>query len=190
MNPLVAPAARAAREAAARVAAPPLHERFRLRNGEQVLIRPVRPSDADAEQVFVRSLSPTSRLLRFHLGIRELAPETLRAFTNVDERRHVAVVAQQGGPGGRIVADARYVRDDGDDTSAEFAIAVADEWQGRGLGRHLMRRLLDHAAAHGVRRMWGHVLYENPRMLAMVREAGGRFVHAGDATLTRAVFDL
>ena len=181
MNPLVAPAARAAQAAQAgspRVAAPSLHERLMLRNGEQVLIRPVRPSDADAEQVFVRSLSPTSRLLRFHLGIRELAPETLRAFTNVDERRHVAVVAQQGGPDGPIVADARYVRDDGDDTSAEFAIAVADEWQGRGLGRHLMRRL------------WGHVLYENRRMLAMVREAGGRFVHAGDATLTRAVFDL
>jgi acetyltransferase len=129
-------------------------------------------------------------MLRFHLGIRELSPQTLRALTQVDQRRHVAVVAQSDEDPDAIVADARYVLlDDGDE--AEFAIAVADEWQGAGLGSQLMAWLMQHAKRHGVRALFGDVLHDNNRMIAMVRERGGRLVrHPGDATLTRARFLL
>jgi len=172
---------------AADLAAEPL----RLRPGEHFVVRPVRPEDADAQQVFVRSLSTTSRVMRFHVGIHELAPDQLRAMTNVDRQRHVALVVQHGGPDGPIVADARYVLDDDDDTSAEFALAVADEWQGHGLGRHLLARLVGHARGRGLKRLYGDVLHENRRMIALAREAGGRFVRVpGDARLTRAVFEL
>jgi acetyltransferase len=164
---------------------------LRLRNGESLVVRSVRPQDADAEQVFVRSLSPMSRVLRFHIGIRELAPDLLRAMTQVDPRRHVALVVQRGGPDAPIVADARYVLDDADETAAEFAIAVADEWQGRGLGRALLARLREHARDRGLKRLHGDVMRENRRMIALAREAGGHFVPVpGDATLTRAEFEL
>lgn len=171
--------------------AEPHEEALRLPHGQRFVVRPIRPQDADAEQVFVRSLSTTSRVLRFHIGIRELSPQQLRAMTDVDPRRHVALVVQQGDRAGPIVADARYVRDDDDAGSAEFAIAVADEWQGHGLGRHLLARLADHARRDGVARLYGEVLHENRRMIALVREAGGRFEHVpGDARLTRAVLQL
>jgi len=171
--------------------AEPAEEALRLPHGATFVVRPIRPQDADAEQVFVRSLSTTSRVLRFHIGIRELSPEQLRAMTELDPRRHVAVVVQQGDRTGPIVADARYVRDDGDDTTAEFAIAVADEWQGHGLGRHLLARLAEHARRHGIARLYGDVLHENRRMIALVREAGGHFERVpGDGRLTRAVFQL
>jgi len=164
---------------------------LRLRSGESFVVRPVRPQDADAEQVFVRSLSTASRVLRFHVGIRELAPDQLRAMTQVDPRRHVALVVQHGDASGPIVADARYAIDDGDDTTAEFAIAVADEWQGHGLGRHLLARIVEHARRRGLRLLYGDVMHENRRMIALAREAGGHFVRVpGDATLTRVVFDF
>jgi acetyltransferase len=141
-----------------------------------------------AEQVFVRSLSTESRVLRFHVGIRELPPEQLRAMTEVDPQRHVAVVVQHGDS---IVADARYVLDEGSDTQAEFALAVADEWQGHGLGRHLLARMVAHARGRGLQRLYGDVLHDNRRMVGLVRESGGRFVGVpGDARVTRAVFDL
>jgi len=76
----------------------------------------------DAEQVFVRSLSAMSRVLRFHAGIHELAPDLLRAMTQVDPQRHVALVVQHGGPDGPIVADARYVVDDHEQVS-ELSLA-------------------------------------------------------------------
>jgi len=165
--------------------------RLQLPGGERLTVRPVRPQDADAAQVFVRSLSPASRVLRFHIGIKELAPAMLRAMTDVDPARHVALVVQREGGDGALVADARYVREEGDPSTAEFAIAVADEWQGRGLGRRLLAHLVEHARAHGVRKLYGDVLHENRRMIALLREAGGRFAPVpGDARLTRGVVAL
>lgn len=171
-------------------ARPPLRptDRLWLDDGRSVVLRPVGPQDAEAEQRFVRALSPASRVLRFHHGMRELTPELLRAMTDYDPRRQVAVAARDAD--GRVVADARFVlADDSDD--AEFAIAVADDWQGAGLGRALLQWLLDAARRRGVGTLFGDVLRDNRRMIAMVRHHGGHFVrHPGDATLTRARFVL
>jgi acetyltransferase len=186
MNALVAPLAPVPRFPVS------LIDRLWLNDGRSVVVRPVLPQDADAEQRFVRALSPASRARRFHFGVRELAPGLLRSLTQIDHDRHVAVVAQADGEEDTpvIVADARYVRqDDGDE--AEFAIAVADEWQGSGLGHQLLERLIRHARRHGVRRLVGDVLQDNQRMMELVRKSGGRMVHhPGDATLAQAAFEL
>ncbi len=163
-----------------------------LADGRQVLMRPVHAQDAQAQQRFVRSLSPMSRLRRFHVGIRELAPDTLRALTDVDQRCHVAVVAQVldelGEP--TIVADARYVRGPGPD-EAEFAVLVAEGWRCQGLAQELLHRLFRHARKHGLRRVHGDVLRDNTPMISLVRRMGGRFIASpGNAVLTRATFDL
>ena len=169
-----------------------LIDRLLLADGRSVVMRPVLPQDAQAEQLFVRGLSAMSRVLRFHIGIRELAPDMLRALTDIDQRRHVAIVAQRDDEDDEpaIVADARYVMTD-DSSEAEFAIAVADEWQGVGLGRALMTRLLAHARRHGVTRLVGDVLHDNTRMIEMVRRAGGSFGRIpGNPIVTRARFEL
>jgi acetyltransferase len=172
-----------------------LIDRVALDDGRCVVIRPVLPQDAAAEQLFVGGLSLASRQLRFHIAIRELAPDLLRSMTEIDYRTHVAVVAvaareADDGDEPVIVADARYVMTD-DSSEAEFAIAVADAWQGVGLGRYLMAALTQHARRRGITRLFGDVLHGNKRMITMVREAGGHFVkHPGDATLMRARFAL
>lgn len=172
-----------------------LIDRLRLDDGRVVIVRPVLAFDAAAEQDFVRSLSPATRLRRFHFGLRELPPSMLRAMTEVDHEDHVAIVAEALGNDDdtRIVADARYVRASGHGRcdEAEFAIAVADDWQGVGLGRELMQRLARHAARRGVQRLVGDVLPGNRAMFAVGAALGGeRIASPNGPGVTRLAFDL
>lgn len=172
-----------------------LIDRLHLDDGREVVVRPVLAFDADAEQDFVRGLSPASRVRRFHFGLRELPPTMLRAMTVVDHDDHVAIVAEafDDDDSPRIVADARYVRGPRDVPchEAEFAIAVADDWQGAGLGRALMQRLARHAERRGVRRLVGDVLPDNRAMFAITESLDGRFERSPNGPgVVRVRFDL
>jgi GNAT superfamily N-acetyltransferase len=173
-----------------------LIDRLQLDDGRVVIVRPVLALDAAAEQDFVRSLSPATRLRRFHFGLRELPPSMLRAMTDVDHEDHVAIVAEalsEDDDDTRIVADARYVREPGHARcdEAEFAIAVADDWQGAGLGRELMQRLARHASRRGVKRLVGDVLPGNRAMFAVGMSLGGELVASPNGPgVTRLVFEL
>ncbi len=173
-----------------------LIDRLALDDGRQVIVRPVLSFDAAAEQDFVRALSAGSRQRRFHVGLRELPPSLLRAMTEVDHDAHVAVVAEAIGDDDEasIVADARYVRGPTPDLAAdeaEFAIAVADAWQGVGLGRALMKHLSRHAARHGVQRLVGDVLPGNRAMFAITDALGGRLAASPNGPgVIRAGFEL
>lgn len=173
-----------------------LIDRLRLADGREVVVRPVLAFDAAAEQDFVRALSAASRQRRFHVGLRELPASLLRAMTEVDHDAHVAIVAEAIGDddAATIVADARYVRGPTDDLAAdeaEFAIAVADAWQGAGLGRALMQRLARHAARHGITRLVGDVLPGNAAMFAITNALGGRLAASPNGPgVIRTAFDL
>ena len=141
-------------------------------NTTGIFLRPTRPDDTAALQDFVRALSPTSRRLRFHVALRELSEAMLKALTHADQRAHVAFVltSHEGGQE-QIVGEARYVvTDDGE--TAEFGIAVADAYRGRGLAERLLVALVDAARVAGLRWLVGDVLADNTRMLAFVRRCG------------------
>jgi acetyltransferase len=161
------------------------------REGPRVTLRPIRPEDAEMEQAFVKGLSTESRYFRFMDTLRELTPLMLVRFTQIDYDREMAFVATvPGEPRETEVAVARYVANP-DGESCEYAIVVADGWQGRGLGRRLMEQLIAVARTRGLRRMVGHVLAENRGMLELARKLG--FV-IGDSTegpmVKRAVLEL
>jgi len=146
---------------------------WRAADGARLWIRSIRPDDAALEQAFVRGLSAQSRHLRFMDAIRELSPLQLTRFTRIDLEREVAMVALQRREDGveEQVAVARFVTlPDGE--HCEFALAVADAWQRRGLGRHLMTQLVDLAVQRGLRTMTGEVLAGNDGMLALARSLG------------------
>jgi acetyltransferase len=135
-------------------------------------------------------LSPSSRYRRFHFGMRHLPEQLLREMTEIDQWQHVALVARPDTADDTIVADARYVRT-ADTDEAEFAVMVADAWQGAGLGRELLQRLGRHARASGVRILYGDVLWGNEPMIGLVRALGGGLArHPTDATLVRAEFQV
>ena len=165
-------------------------ERIALVDGRRVILCPVDPKDASAEQQFVTALSPSSRYRRFHFGMRNLPEQLVREMTEIDQRLHVALVARPETADDTIVADARYVRS-ADSDEAEFAVMVADAWQGAGLGRELLQRLGRHARASGLRRLYGDVLWGNEPMIGLVRSLGGGLArHPTDATLVRAEFEV
>jgi acetyltransferase len=142
-----------------------------LRELRGLRIRTLRPTDAEALQDFVRRLSDRSRYLRFFRPLPERPPWLLKQLLEADGLRDQVLVAVAPDAGGtRIVGLAQFALEA--DNSCEFALVIADDWQGRGLGRRLMRALLGAAQAAGVARMRGDVLLENRAMLGLARALG------------------
>ena len=168
-----------------------LIDRWRLAGGRRVTVRPVLPQDAPLEQSLVRGLSAEARYNRFFNPIRELSPGQLEQMTQIDYRRHVALVAESFDDGaGRVVGEARYVVDEGG-RGAEFAVVVADEWRRLGLATRLLRMLCEHACEAGLEALYGDVLASNVAMLAMLRRFGfRRRMHPGDPRLVLATMAL
>jgi acetyltransferase len=149
-----------------------LIDRITLADGRMVTLRPVLPQDADAEQTFIGALSPQSRRRRFHGAVNALPARTLEAMTAIDYQQQLALVAEAADGDGeaRLVADARYVVTA--PGQADFAIAVADDWQHVGLGRTLLQRLGRQACRQGIGRLQGAVLGSNGPMLALMQRWG------------------
>lgn len=145
-----------------------------LADGTTVAVRPISPADAAREQAFVRGLSPRSRYFRFMNTLSELSPQLLERFTRPDPAREIALVALTGSADGRNeeqVAVARCFRTH-ENGPAEFAIAVADRFQGKGLGQLLMQELIACARLRGWRRLEGVILWNNHQMLELMHGLG------------------
>jgi acetyltransferase len=151
---------------------------WHLSGGEDISVRPIRPEDARTEQDFVEGLSAESRYFRFMNRMEKLSPEMLARFTQIDYDREMAMVAviREHTSEARIVGVARYVANP-DSISCEFALTVADDWQKRGVGGHLMQRLMNIARDRGLEVMEGEVLAQNAKMLRLCRKLGFRVMH-------------
>lgn len=160
--------------------------------GQHVCLRPIRPSDAGIEQAFVRKLSPATRYLRFLDTLKELNQNELRRLTEVDYVQTLAIIAVTGEPGNeREIGVARYAADMESEHICEFAIVIADDWQGSGLAAALMQQLIHAARARGFVLMYGDILHYNTRMLCFVEKLGfRREPHPEESSLCRAVLPL
>jgi GNAT superfamily N-acetyltransferase len=127
-----------------------------------ITIRALRNGEANVVQAVFDRLGPRSRLLRFGGAKNVLLPSDLEQLARIDGNHHAVVAVADGEP----IGIARLVRD-GD--TAEVAFAVADEWQGRGVGTVLVDRLAADARAAGIRRFVATVTESNPRSLALLR---------------------
>jgi acetyltransferase len=156
-----------------------------LRDGQVLKLRPVRPEDAGLEQEFVRRLSTESRYFRFHHGLAELTTSMLIRFTQIDYDCEMAFVALHTNAAGREeeIASSRYVQE-ADGETCEFALVVQDGWQGHGIGQLMMQAIIDHARERGLLRMRGDVLFENHKMMRLMKRMGfSVLAHEEDSTL-------
>ena len=139
--------------------------------GDPYRIRPIRADDAQRERDFINGLSTQSRYQRFMHSVREPDDALVDSLVNIDRHRTMALVAVTGtGDQERIVGVARYAADN--DQECEFAVAVADEWQCRGIGTTLARLLFDYAASEGFQTIHGTVLADNQRMIELAEWLG------------------
>jgi RimJ/RimL family protein N-acetyltransferase len=146
--------------------------RWNLASGQVVGVRPAQADDAAAIQAFVRGLSAGSRVRRFFSAIHELDARLLARFTAPDRTRDEVLLAFDGaGTGDEVVAIGQYAGDPATKT-CEVAFVVADRWQGQGLGRMLMAKLLEHAQRLGYEQVQGDVRADNRPMLVLARRFG------------------
>lgn len=136
-----------------------------------VQLRPIRPSDTGLLQEAFDRLSPESRQLRFLFPKLRLSASELRYFTEVDHHDHEAIVAQHR-LHGRGLGVARYIRHRHDPQSADVAVTVIDEWQGRGLGTRLVTRLMERARCEGVIRFTANIASDNSRARRLLYGVG------------------
>lgn len=162
-------------------------ETWTLDSGEQVTVRPIRPADAAIEQAFVRGLSPESKYSRFMVEVAELSPEMLARFTHIHYPHDLALIVTLPEDGRETeIAVARYITLP-DGTSCEFAVAVADAWQGHGIGPRLMQTLIGFAKRAGLARMEGYVLATNRTMLDLMRSLGFEIRAGGEGPQVKLV---
>lgn len=157
-----------------------------------LIIRPIRGDDADLLGAFYAALTPASRLNRFHVGIKELPPRWLQALSHPDADDELALLAIAEQDGRAVcIGEARYALDTESARGRDFAVAVADGWQGHGLGGRLLDALLQHAARRGVDQLHGDVLRDNLPMVGLARRKGFSVAtHPADARLLRVVREL
>jgi RimJ/RimL family protein N-acetyltransferase len=175
----------------------PAPRKVALRDGSEVLLRPARADDGDLVRRAFDALSERSRYLRFHAHVTHLGDDQIHMVTSADHRAHAVWVAlDPDAPVDTIVGLASYVRLDRPGDVAEGAVAVADAFQGRGLGTILLGVLVDVARHHGIACFRNYVLAENAPMLQLFDELGAErqpldgHVHVVDLILPEHLDEL
>ena len=174
--------------------APPaedLTESFEPIVGQSVTLRTLRPEDHDIEHAFVGGLSPETRHNRLLGGAIRVTREYIERLITVDFSRDMALAAALMLEDREVlIGVARYVLDS-DGRGCEFAVVIADAWQGRGIGRRMMEKLIAVARNRGLSRIYGDVLSTNRPMLDFCRGLGFALGRSpDDATITRATLQL
>jgi acetyltransferase len=146
-----------------------LVEHWTLRDGERLIVRPVRPEDAEQHAAFFARLSPQDIRYRFFTAMRELSAEMTARLTQIDYDREMAFVAAREATG-ETVGVARLVSEN--EHEGEFAVIVQADMKGKGVASHLMRRLIEWARGRGMGTIVGQVLADNAPMLTFVRGLG------------------
>ncbi len=130
------------------------------------MLREVRPDDKATIVAAFERMGPESRYRRFFSPLKRLTDADLRYLTEVDHRDHEAVIAI--GPGDEPVGVARYVRGERP-AEAEVAVAIVDDWQGRGAATALLERLVERARENGIERFVAVILEENADAIELFR---------------------
>jgi acetyltransferase len=157
-----------------------LEERTTLAGGAEIFLRPLRREDGPLLQDLLSHMSEEDRRLRFFAPLSRLSEGLTRRLTQIDYERRIALLAFDA-DSGAILGVVRLAAEP-DGSRAEFAVAVRSDWQGRGLGSLLMRRMLALAARLGVAEVFGYVLRDNEHMLRMCRRLG--FTARSSAAIT------
>lgn len=170
----------------------PLSITWKAACGTELTLRPVRSSDAALlGELFEDGLSRAARYSRFHGAMGRLSAARLAWMADADFKRHAAFIITRCEDGlEHAVAEGRWVCT-AVAPGAEFALSVADAWQGQGLGRKLLAALVQAGRACGLSVLNGDVLPGNLAMQAVARSQHfGCTEHPEEAGLMRAALSL
>jgi ribosomal protein S18 acetylase RimI-like enzyme len=160
-----------------------------LRSGKEVLVRPIRPDDKRGMVEAFERMSPESRYRRFFSPTPRLTGKQLRYLTEVDHHGHEALLAVD--PRTRDgLGIGRFIRSSEDPTVAEVAVAVVDDWQGRGLATALLHDLSARARQEGISQFRASVLAHNEEALDLFRHMADARVTGTEHGIVELIMDI
>ena len=140
------------------------------KKGIALIIRPMKPEDANLLQELWSTFSSRTLYYRFSKQIKELSAELLVSLTQIDYDREIALVAiQHTESGEKMLGVGRLYGSIGADI-AEFSVVVGDPWQGLGIGAQLLSRLIYIATDRKIKTIWGLIQLENKNMIELARK--------------------
>jgi acetyltransferase len=145
---------------------------WRLNDGTEVTLRPIRPEDEPIEHEFIRGLSSETSRFRFFEIIKDLSHDDLVRFCNIDYDREMAFIAEIREGDQRIEIGVSRLILDANKKRGEFAVVIADKYQGKGLGVKLVDMLIEVAREKGVEIIYGVVMSENVKMINLCESLG------------------
>ncbi|MEM2866087.1 MAG: GNAT family N-acetyltransferase, partial [Candidatus Hadarchaeales archaeon] len=145
---------------------------WRLKDGTEVILRPIRPEDEKIEEEFIKGLSEETSRFRFFRIIRDLSHQDLVRFCNIDYDREIAIIAEiREGSKKKEIGVARLITEPGK-KRGEFAIVLADEYQSKGLGTKLTDMIIEIAQEKGLESIYGIIMRENEKMIRLAQKMG------------------
>jgi acetyltransferase len=145
---------------------------WKMKDGTEVILRPIRPEDEPMELEFIKGLSTETSRFRFFQIIKDLPHEALVRFCNIDYDREMAFIAETREGNRRIEIGVSRLILEPNKKRGEFAVVVADKYQGKGLGVKLSDMLIDVAKEKGVETIFGIILSENLKMIRLAEKLG------------------
>jgi len=162
---------------------------WRLRDGRDILLRPIKPEDEPMWLEMFQSFSEESVRLRFFQVIKDTPHEMRVRYCNIDYDREVAIVAELNEDGRKRLLGVARVGLEPDGKTGELAFIVADPWQGLGLGTKLVDHTIDVCEDMKVESIYAIMLQENTRAISLMRKMGFEVHFLTDGT-AKAVLDL
>lgn len=143
--------------------------RFKMKNGMQVILRPIKPEDESMLRTFYQSLSEETVRLRFLQAIYQFPRELLTRQCNLDYDREIAIIAETEENDRKMIAMGMLTADPGR-KSGEFAVVVGDAWQGMGLGSKLVDYLVEIGEDMGLENVYAYISSDNAKMITLCAE--------------------
>jgi acetyltransferase len=163
-----------------------------LKDGQRLEVRPITPSDTQALVELGKRSSREDLRLRFFSFVKPVEGPLATRLSHVDPDHEVALAAYEAQVGGKdeFLGVVRLV-DCEEPRVGEFAILVRSDAKRRGIGRELIKIILELAKQRGLERVVGVVLAENQVMLTLLRQLGGRVEsHGPSPGVVSVAFDL
>ena len=154
-----------------------------LKNGQEVLLRPIKPEDEPMWLEWFQSLSEESIRYRFFQMLKDTPHEVRVRYCNIDYDREVAMVAEVVENGKRKILGVSRLSIESDGRHSEMAFIVSDYWQGLGLGTKLVDYTLDIAKEKGVENVYAIMLQDNYRALSLTKKMGFAIEYLSDGTV-------
>jgi len=154
-----------------------------LRNGQDVLLRPIKPEDEPMWLGMFQSFSEESIRYRFFQLLKDTPHEVRVRYCNIDYDREIAIVAELTEEGRRKILGVSRLSIEPERKTGEMAFIVGDKWQNLGLGTKMVDYVLDIAKEMGVESVYAIMLPNNYRALSLTRKMGFDLDYLGDGTV-------